>query len=93
MLASWGRHYKAQQSEQLEPQKSVVTQFWRLDVPDQNGCRVGFPSGLRGNLSRAPLLVSGGLGVPWLVDGVFPVSSHHLSPVIGLSLGPKFPFL
>lgn len=93
MLASWGRHYKVQQSGQLEPQKSVVTQFWRLDVPDQNGYRVGFSSGPRGKMSRASLLVSGGLGVPWLVDGVLPVSSHHLSPLIGLSLGPKFPFL
>ena len=79
---------KVPQTEQLKPQKFIVSQFWRQEDQDPGVGRVGSSEGCEGEVVPASPLTSDAFlavfGVPGLVEALpqfLPSSSHGVIPV------------
>lgn len=55
ILVSWGFYNKVQHTEWLKPQKFVVSQFGKIDVPDQGVIRLVLSGGCEERVCHQPL--------------------------------------
>lgn len=78
----------------LRRQKCIASQFWRLEIPNQDGSRLGSLRAASGNLLHASPVVPGALPSPtFLVDDVLLVSPHPVHLCMSLSLRMTFFFI